>query len=509
MADDPQFAGPHSGASALMPIFEVEAEGKVFEIDAPSIDEAMAAWKAFKPQPSFMEGAVSGIPGEIAKEASSALDAMKRPFSEAAVTDGAVGGLMNTGRALAAIPQMALSPITGAARSLGGRALATASHAIGSYINPQVAARDNPQQMYEELAPQVDKALAAAAPARGGISTLRQPVALPPKEAARVPVPSQDQLLAGGGRGFEAAEAVPHAPFQPEMMRALADNTKQVMGAKRERLAPNTFGLVDDLTKDGTIADLRVTRELLGEVAQSVDKSERRAATIAIKELDKFIERNEPLAGAILADANANYAAGKRVERLTQAGDIAGLRTGRAGYGGNEVNARRQVISPIVEQYIKGNRKGWSPDEVSAMEAFVRGGKGVNTLRTLAQMAPSKHGFGFASPISALTAGASLALGAGAHKLAAILTRREFNQLIEKAAKRSPAYAEAVSQATDRYLAAAQSLTAQPTPAKVAGLISAARALSNGLKFDGVNIGSGELLKRLQAPVPSAAEAEE
>lgn len=331
----------------------------------------------------------------------------------------------------------------------------------------------------------------------------------PPKELARLPAPTKDSLLKTGGAQKEAATAVPHEPFHPELMKAFADNTKQVMNPKRERVAPQTFGMVDDIAKDGAIADLSVTRELLGEIAQSVDRKERRAATIAIKEIDKFLSRNEPAAAGLLEKGNANYAAGKRLQQLEELDAIGGLRTGRANSGGNEVNVRRQLVSPIVEKAIKGNSKGYSKDEIAALNGFVKGTPGLNTLRTASQLAPSKHGLTFGSPVSLLSGGASLAVGAGANKLAALLTRNQYQKIMDRVAKRSPAYTEALSKATDRYLAAAQDFSTQPTPAKLAGMVAASRALSSGLRHDGVSISSGDLLRSIQGPVKSAAEGDE
>lgn len=457
---------------------------------------------------SHMAAAVTDIPGEIygaGKSALSTINETFNPFSETAKAQQSLpppksfgeslgrqwDQFKQVGSGLAAVPALVASPITGTARSLIG--------------HPYAAVTGMP---YEQAKEATDTAMMALSPARGGLP-LKGP-AMPPKELAKVPAPTSAELKTAGGKQIEAAEAAATGDFQPEIMRALSDNTRQVLNPKRERIAPQAFGFVEDLAKDATVAEIRTTRELLGELRMGADPKERRAARIAIDQIDEFLTRNEPMAANILQEGNANYAAGKRVERLEQADAIAGLRTGRAGYGGNEVNARRQVISPIVEKYIKGNKAGFSADEMAALDSFVHGSRGINTLRTMAQMAPSKGGMSsFGGILPVVTGGTSLGIGAGAHKLAAVLTRSEFQGLIDKVAKRSPAYVEAVSKATDKYLAAAADFSAQPTPAKIAGLVTAARALSNGLKFDGINIGSGELLRRLQAPIPGAAEGDE
>ena len=83
---------------------------------------------------------------------------------------GAIEGTLDVGRGLAAIPGMVASPVTGAARSVLGHGLAGATHMAGQVIAPELAAKDNPQQMYEEAKGGVDQAMMAMAP-RGASPT--------------------------------------------------------------------------------------------------------------------------------------------------------------------------------------------------------------------------------------------------------------------------------------------------------------------------------------------------
>ena len=86
---------------------------------------AQATPAANNPQPPA--GAASpdedhGYLAETGRAASAALDALKAPFQHRG-EQGVVGGIATTGRALAAIPELAASPLTGAVRSFGGRAI--------------------------------------------------------------------------------------------------------------------------------------------------------------------------------------------------------------------------------------------------------------------------------------------------------------------------------------------------------------------------------------------------
>ncbi|MCZ3100043.1 hypothetical protein NYZ00_19150, partial [Acinetobacter baumannii] len=79
-----------------------------------------------------------------------------------------IEGLLTTGRAALAVPELLMSPVTGAARSLIGHPLADLETGLGQFINPEVAKRRRESgQAYEDAKEAVDKALAAVGP-RGG-----------------------------------------------------------------------------------------------------------------------------------------------------------------------------------------------------------------------------------------------------------------------------------------------------------------------------------------------------
>lgn len=343
--------------------------------------------------------------------------------------------------------------------------------------------------------------------------------------AEKAAVPTTETLFSKAKEGFRSAERAGDS-FAPETLSKLADDIgSSVKNANgRDYLAPRTFRAIEELRLEGpgTITDVRGTRQLLGEIAQGGDKFERRAATLAIKEIDGFLKTSVPSTARTLSDANANFAAASRSKQLEEAAEVAGLRTGRAGYGGNSVNAMRQVLSPIVEKAIKGRTKGFSSEEIAAMREIVEGTPVTNSLRMAGQLSPSKGimqtGAGLATGVGTAAAfgagpGAAVALaipaiGAASNKLASVLTGKQIDRLQEMVRKRSPAYAEAVKNSANRYFDSAEQFASEPSAKNFAQVLTASRALSSGLVRDGVQVSSADLLRLLQGSVPARTEDE-
>src|SRR5262245_55786188 len=70
-------------------------------------------------------------------------------------------------------------------RSLIGHPMAELEHKVGEVIAPDIAAKDDPREMYEKAAHDVDVALGAMRPKgfspKGGIPQTTKPVQLAPK----------------------------------------------------------------------------------------------------------------------------------------------------------------------------------------------------------------------------------------------------------------------------------------------------------------------------------------
>jgi hypothetical protein len=127
-----------------------------------------------EPQSSVVPLAVRDIP----KEVSGALVSGVQHLTGDSVSDlpgfdprtrgqmGPVEGLLRTGKQLLAIPELAAAVPVGIARSAVGHGMADLEHLAGTYLNPEAAARDDPQKMYETAKGDVDRALSATRPGK-------------------------------------------------------------------------------------------------------------------------------------------------------------------------------------------------------------------------------------------------------------------------------------------------------------------------------------------------------
>jgi hypothetical protein len=271
--------------------------------------------------------------------------------------------------------------------------------------------------------------------------------------------------------------------------------------------------------KSIAVDHLRDVKELIGQSSKSADARVRQAAAIATKEINKIIGEVSPEAAKSLKTADEIYSAGKSLQELQRKGAVADLRAGRAGYGGNAVNTMRQTLSPIVQRAIEGKVTGFKPNEIQAMREIVEGTAGTNAARLVGQLSPTS-GLGVIRAAgaggTAIAAGASggmalaiPAIGAASNKLATVMTGKQIDKLNALVAKRSPAYAEAVAKAVERFEKAQMELINNPAPNKLAAYVSASRALSGGLTRDGIQITSGQLLKTIEGPMKGAADGEE
>lgn len=272
-----------------------------------------------------------------------------------------------------------------------------------------------------------------------------------------------------------------------------------------------------------SLDELQRIKRTVGYGFKSPDKAVRDGAGVMSAEISKIISEVAPTAGANLRQADEIHATATALQDLQRKGDVANLRTGRAGYGGNAVNAMRQTLSPIVQKSIEGKKTAFKPNEIAAMREIVEGTTATNLARGVGQLSLSKGilqtiGTAGATLTTAATVGmgpavavaaAIPAIGAASNKLATVLTGRQIDRLKELVAKRSPAYAEAVKKSVDRYEKAQIGFASNPTSAKLGAYVSASRQLSNGLSRDGISITSGDLMRALQLGGPGKADEEQ
>lgn len=253
-----------------------------------------------------------------------------------------------------------------------------------------------------------------------------------------------------------------------------------------------------------TVDKLRDIKEAIGGSFKSLDNRERAAAAIASREISKIISEAAPAASAALRKADTIHSTASDFQQLQRARNIAGLRAGRTGYGGNAVNTMRQEIGRILDKIEKGGHTTLRPDEIAAMREIDQGTTATNAARFVGGLSPAKGGIQMGIGIA--TGGTTAIIGAVANKLATIMTGKQIDKLMEKVAKRSPEYAKAVAASVQRWEKAQAEFIADPKPARLAAYVSASRALSSGLTRDGIQITSGSLIKALPAPTKADEE---
>jgi hypothetical protein len=346
------------------------------------------------------------------------------------------------------------SPITGAARSLIGHPMARAEHYVGTKIAPEIAAKDDPQKMYENAAGDVETALSAARPA--GVTPLGATAMTPAKMAA----PSVDQLKAAARAGYNSPE-VAAIEIHPQSVGNLAAKIEDDLINKgfRPRNTPGTFDEVRNLTppqgvNSVKVADIDSARKALGVMAKEVDAvgkptAEAAAASRAIGHINDYLPNLRPIdviagdapaAAAILKDAGENWGAAKRAESVDVRLTRADRQAAKSGSGSNIENAMRQKIAGMLD--VPSRSVGYSPEELAKMEEIVRGTATRNVLRKVGKLGVD-GGLSLLLHAGAIapSGGLSLPVAAGgtiARKLGEAITARSGRDLSEMVRNRSP-----------------------------------------------------------------------
>lgn len=265
-----------------------------------------------------------------------------------------------------------------------------------------------------------------------------------------------DDLFKESSTSYKVARALP-IDIKPNVAPSLATSIEsELLSSKygfRPITAPQTFSIVGDLAKTSGVAkisDFESIRSALGNVAPA----ERKAAHVAIEMIDEKLRRLTaaevatgdhllPQLQSEMQAARANWAAGKRLEKVEGEEYRAGMNASSSGSGANVDNAMRQRIKSILVN--KNSRRGFTPDEIAQMETIVRGGKVQNVARLLSKLGP-KHpltGWGSALGEMALSGAtgvpmASLGVGQLAQWAAEHLGAGKVSALKQAIAARSP-----------------------------------------------------------------------
>lgn len=419
---------------------------------------------------------------------------------------GDVGSLISAGADKLGIPQGVKSAVSTAVRGLpgvGAMALGPTSQQLRGGLEGVTGPLYEPKTTAGEYAQTAGEFLPAALAGPGGIARKAVTQALIPaavsetagqatKGTAAEPYARVLGGLAGGAaagrvaqRGLPEARVTPaqveqrsaagyQSPevgtliFQPQAVDDLATNISGALRRSKsnDRLAPATNALVDDLRTPvngiwHTYEDLQTTREQLQKQAGNfANPQESRAATVALRQLDNYIDnipQRDLLAGqgarasATLQRSRADYAAAKSAERVEEKIRNADLQAASTYSGGNVNNATRQKLRTLLTS--RKQRRGLNDDELALIEANVRGSPTGNVARALGKFLGGGGGmqaFNAASvgggtgaflggPIGAMIGvAAPIAAGQASRRVGDALTRRRANQIVQAILARAP-----------------------------------------------------------------------
>lgn len=511
----PQSAAPEAGANwweaAPLANFDGRFAGEGSAPENPALESALKN-EASRRSPT-LANAITDIPSEIGRAASEAIKTIGGVANRG--QQGAIEGFVNSGKAALGVPQLLLSPLTGATRSLIGHPMAQAEHAVGTLINPEVAAKDNLRAMYETAAGDVDTALTAVAS--------RSPSAAATK-AARKAAPTVDELKTAARKGFEAPE-VEALEISAPTMKNFAESTRNALqkAGFDPELAPEVHKIIsrlDNAPKDAFVSgqNIQSLRRVLGKAAESPDPTKRAAASAAIDALDDFLPtvaqnqiRNGDLDAAVrtLADARANWSAAKHAEMLDRKMIQAELRAAAANSGRNVSNTIRQRMADILIDPKK--HRGFSNEALQQMQTIVEGTRGQNALRAVGNILGGGGGLGAlaSAAVGVGTTGgiAGLALPATGFAMRAMSNKMTINQaakLSELVRSNSP-----LASSMAKFEEAASGFASQRNAKTIAGAVIAARNLSMNLRGAGLNVSPSELIAGIQSPGSSDADEQQ
>lgn len=472
-----------------MPVFEIEQNGKVYEVEAPDQQAALNALSGIsKPAPqgftanaldfvkSIPRGLVTGLTSApnpsfvdtsaeqaaVAPTRQAATDALKQPLP---VPEG------HAGRFGEAIGEGVGNPIAylgpgGLPLKIGGSALAS--------VAGEGAGQLTEGSWYEKPA-----RLAAAL--AGGVTAGKVLGPTAPKAAT----PTANELLDAGRAGYKQARNS-GLELKPSEVSGWATKVEQELTGPdfgftggKEGIAPKTFNVLATLqaAPDGAVAvsasGIDTLRANLRHIASETQPAgpggvpkptaDAAAATIALKRLDDFtqnIPESAVLAGnsadyvRATKQANANWGAGQRVKdfdtRLTKAENT----TDRQIAGSLDSQIKSKAGQLLDNPHKTGNL---SPEELAQLQLINSGDWKSNTMRQLgrggAGVIPITTHLVAAGPAAAATGGASLIPQAllaaglyGARKGSEAITKKRASDLAEMLARRSPEYERRVAE---------------------------------------------------------------
>lgn len=278
-------------------------------------------------------------------------------------------------------------PMAGTAQSLGQAAMGLGA-AAGGGVGGAVAQQLFPDNVGAELAGELIGGLGTGA----AISGLANRAS---RRAVEKAVPTVQQLEQQAGDKFDEAHRLGVTATRPQTQQLAAD--MRTIAQQEGLISPTgrvseaypkareALRLVDDYSQGTmTVPQMQTARKVLSDAAKSADDAERRIATIMLKKFDDF---TSPLAPQ-LAEARQLYTRAMRGEQLETLRELAGSRAGQFTGSGYE-NALRTEYRNLDRRIIKGQERGWSPEQQEAISRVAQGTPASNTFRNIGRMAPT------------------------------------------------------------------------------------------------------------------------
>jgi hypothetical protein len=213
--------------------------------------------------------------------------------------------------------------------------------------------------------------------------------------AARKAAPSLQQLDVAAGAKYDAARAsgvvAPQSGTQgiSQTIRKIAVDEGLIsptgrLDTTRPYIAEALKTFEDYSKGTMTVPQMQSVRRKLTDAAKSTEPGERRIAMKMLDEFDAFTDKLAPQ----LAEGNEIYRQLKKGEMIEQTIELAGSRAGQFSGSGFE-NALRTEFRALERAIIKGELKGLSQAEIDAITKVARGGPVENILRYVGKLAPT------------------------------------------------------------------------------------------------------------------------
>lgn len=291
--------------------------------------------------------AITDIPSEIGNEASAGWEAVKRGLvpGQGQAGRGQFEHMADTAGGVFGLGRIALSPFVGAAKSIGGHLMAQGEHAVGTIIAPETAAKDDYGKMYDTAKGDVELALLAGRPTKGG-AVPSGPAPGSPGAPPPIPIDAAIEALAARSRpGWTVANADTANTATPYPMPVRSVRVRDSEIGPGQEVA-NAAGRVSE------ISPVDVPRALASD-------------STAVQRIGQGI-RNVPLVGDAIPKATAGM-----VEDMGQAVNVIADSYG-SGTAGNAASRVKETLSRAAAAETGAGTAATEASDAALLAAFER-----------------------------------------------------------------------------------------------------------------------------------------